>query len=121
MSNRDLEAELHASPLVLEKVKNPVYAQALYAAMCNIQWYTDDSKDPWTCSWRYSGGIVAELINKGGDYLDFYCSGIIGTGEFAPTPWENPSIPEGIVTKEIEGDLASLGWSWQHYPKEELA
>jgi hypothetical protein len=98
---------------------NEVYAQNLYAALCNNIFMKD--KDEWTCSWRQSGQIVADLIQednrhnkdkwRSGDYLDWYCSGA-----------SEGSIPgyvsEGFVTSEISGDLLNLGWG--HKPYEAL-
>ena len=49
-------------------------------------------EDTWSCSWRYAGGIVADIEGKG-DYMDYYCSG-----------------SEGHVFEEIEQDLFNLGW-----------
>lgn len=68
------------------KLKDPAYAKALYAALCN-----NIFEKQWSCSWRYAGGIVARL--RGEDYLDYYCSG-----------------SEGEVTEEIREDLRLLGW-----------
>lgn len=106
-TEHDLERDLHRSPVIIEKVKDDCYAQNLYAAMCNMRWQRAEMwpvlKDElWSCSWRYSGGIVAELRGEG-DYLSWYCSGI-GAEE---TPG---FVSEGRVTDEIRADLNSLGW-----------
>ena len=115
-TKHDLEQDLHRSPVILEKVKEDRYAQNLYAAMCNMQWQYLGSEwaleagdlaalalaDTWSCSWRYSGGIVAELQGQG-DYMSWYCSGI----GLAPT---SGYVSEGTVTDEIRADLAGLGW-----------
>ena len=84
------------------------YAQNLYAAMCNNSFQKQDVwlilKDAyWSCSWRSAGGIVADLQDKGGDYMDWYCSGI---GDKTDSKF----IGEGNVTDEIATDLALLGW-----------
>lgn len=105
---RDLEKELLSNKLIRTKVQDFVYAQKLYAALCNIQWFTDNPKEFWTCSWRSSGHIIADLREKNEDYLDFYCSGM-----------EENNVTEGVVDAEIESDLLSLGWHWQHWPKKE--
>ena len=114
MDIKDLEQDLLKSDLIKEKCKNQKYAQSLYAALCNIMWYTDETVDkPWSCSWRYAGGIVSDITTDsegGGDYLDWYCSGIGGK-----------STPEGKVEKEIEDDLLSLGWKWRHYTDDDYA
>ena len=84
------------------------YAQNLYAALCNNQFQKQDVwlvlKDAyWSCSWRYAGGVVADLQDRGGDYMDWYCSGI-GPKE------DTEFVGEGNVTDEIRADLAQLGW-----------
>lgn len=110
----DLEKELMNSDLIKNKVKDPIYAQKLYAAMCNIQWLKDTQKNPWSISWRGAGDVVSALIGEG-DYLDYYCSGII--------PYEMEHSPlsptrEGNVDPQIENDLAQMGWHWQYWSKE---
>ena len=121
-TKHDLEQDLHSSSLILEKVKKDRYAQNLYAAMCNMRWQyigTDWALsagdlstlalgEPWSCSWRYSGGIVAELRSEG-DYLDWYCSGIRG-GDWGDGEEIPEYVSEGTVTEEIRADLATLGW-----------
>ena len=84
------------------------YAQNLYAAMCNNSFQKQDVwlilKDAyWSCTWRAAGGIVAELQDKGGDYMDWYCSGI---GDKTDSNF----VGEGTVTDGIAADLALLGW-----------
>ena len=61
-----------------------------------------DDPEPWSCSWRYAGGILAELRFEG-DYMDWYCSGI-------GYDHDSGYVSEGIVTEEIRNDLAQLGW-----------
>lgn len=96
----NLEEDLQRSDL-REKVKsNPIYAQNLYAALCNVAWQKGDNEYPWSCSWRYAGGLVSNLIGQG-DYLDFYCSGTFS---------EDGYVGEGTVTEEIQNDLSELGW-----------
>ena len=118
MSDADLERDLHSSPVIKEKVLEERYAQNLYAAMCNMQWGKAtvwqqsagelaglDDPDIWSCSWRYAGGLVAELRSEG-DYMDWYCSGI-GSGEHRE---KTGFVSEGYVTNEIRNDLLTLGW-----------
>jgi hypothetical protein len=96
----DLEQDLLKSEMIMEKVKNVKYAQSLYAALCNNDFVkSDDAEEPWSCSWRYAGGLVS-LMRGNRDYLEFYCSGIGGN-----------SISEGDVTEEICDDLKKLGWT----------
>lgn len=102
----NLERDLLSSQTIIEKAKHSkIYAQNLYAALCNNRFFYGDKE--WSCSWRYSGGIVADLI-KGDDYIDWYCSGI-GSGK---TPGY---VGEGYVTEEIKLDLAKIGWIVKPY------
>jgi hypothetical protein len=75
----------------------------------------DPDKDLWSASWRGAGGIVADLRNKGEDYMDYYCSGMRGglsydgkddDDYFERTGYAN----ESQVTEEIAADLDKLGW-----------
>lgn len=108
-----LEYDLRSTDWILEKVRSSdVYAQNLYAAMCNNEFQKLDVmpilKDQrWSCSWRYAGGIIADMRQEG-DYIDWYCSGIGGVaGEHDNV---NGFQPESTVTVEIEQDLKKLGW-----------
>ena len=47
------------------------YARAFYCALCNMQWKKLGSDNLYSCTWRYAGGLVARLRNKGEDYLHF--------------------------------------------------
>jgi hypothetical protein len=88
-----------------------VYAQNLYAALCNNEFVKNDvwpllKGDTWGCSWRYAGGIIAD-IREEGDYIDWYCSGttreeLNGVG--------GDYVREGEVTDQIRQDLKSIGW-----------
>jgi len=116
----NLEYDLRTNQEILNKVRQSgVYAQNLYAAMCNMQWIKDGQ--PWSCSWRYSGGIIADMRQEG-DYIDWYCSGIGGSvsdEEFRDMTKEsqerylymkNNFVGEGVVTEEIKQDFFKLGW-----------
>lgn len=105
----NLEYDLINSELIVAKCKtSDIYAQNLYAAMCNNEFFYGDYK--WSCSWRMSGGIVAELRNIGEDYLNFYCSGVA-------YGYRPGYAPEGFVTDEIKTDLLKLGWVVRPYEK----
>ena len=103
---KNLERDLYDCKTIRSKVCDEGYAKKLYAALCNMQWHHNDSKpdELWSCSWRYSGGLVSGLRNlelsTNEDYLDWYCSG-----------------NEGFVDEEIKEDLASLGWSPVEWPE----
>ncbi len=122
----NMEYDLLTTDWILEKVRTrESYAQNLYAAMCNMRFVRkelfpylrqDPDRDLWSASWRYSGGIIADMRQEG-DYIDWYCSGMGGLNqEFdakeTNEEWQNRTgyVPEGVVTEEIEADLFKLGW-----------
>ena len=92
----NLEFDLFRSDVIINKCQDPFYATDLYRALCNNRFFKNQQE--WTCSWRQSGGIVADLRNQGENYLDFYCAG-----------------DESVVTQEIEKDLLDLGWTFKPY------
>lgn len=106
----NLEYDLRTTDWILEKVRaSSVYAQNLYAAMCNNEFQKRDVmpvlKDKrWSCSWRYAGGIIADMREEG-DYIDWYCSGIREPDD------THAYVAESVVTLEIEEDLEKLGWN----------
>ena len=101
----NLELDLMKSDEIANKcIHSEVYSQNLYAAMCNNRFFYGDQE--WSCSWRMSGGIVADLRDKGEDYMTFYCSGI-GS--------HNGYVAESVVTEEISLDLMKLGWTIKPY------
>ena len=110
----DMQYDLRSTQWICDKVKNSdVYAQNLYAAMCNQRFIKNDvwpilQEETWSCSWRSSGGIVANMQEKG-DYIDWYCSGINDGGSGGI--YASGIVAESIVTKEIEQDLLKLGWN----------
>ena len=129
----DMEHDLLNTDWILEKVRvSDVYAQNLYAAMCNREFHKLDVipilKDKkWSCSWRYAGGIIACMQQKG-DYMDWYCSGIYGvplaqrsslvradanadfTDAIDISHEQQKFVQESVVTEEIQNDLKKLGW-----------
>lgn len=106
----NLEYDLRSTDWILEKVRaSDVYAQNLYAAMCNNDFQRLDVypilvNQTWSCSWRHAGGIVADMRQQG-DYIDWYCSGI-----FDGDQDDSGRVPESEVTEEIADDLERLGW-----------
>lgn len=112
----NLEYDLRSTSWILDKTKSSKhYAQNLYAALCNRQFQKRDTwpilKDQrWSCSWRYAGGIIADMREEG-DYIDWYCSGIRASYDLGGGgDLEEGYISEGTVTNEIENDLNQLGW-----------
>ena len=104
----NMEYDLRTTDWILEKVRSSEsYAQNLYAAMCNNDFQRNDVlpilKDQyWHCSWRYAGGIIADM-RENGDYIDWYCSGIRDS-------YEGGYVSESVITDEIREDLFKLGW-----------
>ncbi len=86
-----------------DKMQDKSFAEDVYRALCNVKWKKigyvpkdecDITRDcTFACSWRYAGGVVAEIRDCGENYLDFYCSG-----------------GEGTVTPEIEQYFKEHGW-----------
>jgi hypothetical protein len=125
----NMEYDLLTTDWMLEKVRQSrSYAQNLYAAMCNNDFIKKDvwpilQNQTWSCSWRYAGGIVADMRTEG-DYIDWYCSGIRDSDEPDEKEWNSWSVEkqhhwkevysnyvgESVVTEEIRQDLARLGW-----------
>ena len=122
----DLEYEMMNCVWFRNKVReSETYAQNLYAAMCNNQFVKNDvwpilEDKRGGCSWRYAGGIVADMREEG-DYIDWYCSGIrknITDEEFNELTEDRKLryltiqayVSEGLVTDEIREDLFKLGW-----------
>lgn len=119
----NLEWDLRTTDWILEKVRtSESYAQNLYAAMCNNGFIKNEmwpilAEQEWSCTWRYAGGIIADMLQQG-DYIDWYCSGIRGGplgGTEDETAWDQKGyVGEGMITEEIEEDLFKLGWVIQH-------
>jgi hypothetical protein len=117
-----MEYDLLTTDWILEKVRNSEsYAQNLYAAMCNNEFIKREmwpllKEEKWGCSWRYAGGIIADMREKG-DYIDWYCSGMGGLNQEYDAKetneqWQKRTgyVPESSVTEEIDSDLYKLGW-----------
>lgn len=109
----NLEYDLRSTEWICNKAKgNAAYAQNLYAALCNQDWQRNEvwpliKGQTWSCSWRYAGGIVADMCEQG-DYINWYCSGIQGEPD---DDWiDLGHVPEGTVTNEVKEDLFKLGW-----------
>lgn len=115
-----LDLDLVQCDWIVRKVReNRIYAQNLYAALCNTEWQEQDAWEVlrdqiWSCTWRTAGSIVAGMRGEG-DYLDWYCSGSmtshpdddLGTAEYKRL---RGFRSEGDVGEEITQDLLTLGW-----------
>ena len=106
----NLERDIRSTDWVLNKIrKQEIYAQNLYAALCNNKYQPKDvwgilTNINWECSWRQSADLIAE-IRQSEDYLTWYCSGsgFVGT-DFAGF------VEESFVTEEVLDDLDKIGW-----------
>lgn len=123
----NMEYDLRATDWIVTKARESEgYAQNLYAAMCNNEFQQNAvwpqlKNQTWSCSWRYAGGIIADMLGRG-DYMDWYCSGITGevdAEEYAamsPEAQERYNyycthfVGESRVTNEVREDLFKLGW-----------
>ena len=111
----NLEYDLLSTKWICDKAKaSEAYAQNIYAALCNQDWQKNEvwpllKGETYSCSWRYAGGIVADMREEG-DYINWYCSGIgdgLGNGDAEGV---KGYVPEGHVTEEIREDFFKLGW-----------
>lgn len=121
----NLEYDLRSSDWIAEKCRDKLYAQHLYAALCNNDFIKNDvwprlQDVRWSCSWRYAGGIISD-IREEGDYIDWYCSGMrysYDEEELDMMPEDQREhckermafVNEGVITDEIKNDLFKLGW-----------
>lgn len=118
----NLEVEMSNDAIVISYLKDRDTAVEFYSALCNMRWkkiniLPDDERiieklkgtdsNIWSCTWRYAGGIIADIRNKHyntkEDYMDFYCSGNEGNVAdiveecfkrmgWVPHPWENDEL-----------------------------
>jgi hypothetical protein len=106
----NLERDIRGTDWIVSKVRHrEIYAQNLYAALCNNEYVPQDvwgilKNIHWDCTWRYAASIVAD-IREDDSYIDWYCS---GTG-FAGTDFTG-FVEESYVTEEVESDFNQIGW-----------
>ena len=124
----NLEYDLRSTEWIIEKAKSDnVYAQHLYAAICNNEFQRNDvwpilTGKKWGASWRHAGAIVSDMREQG-DYMDWYCSGIQNDDPIDDEVFQNMDdhqrreffeakayVSESVVTEEIREDLLKLGW-----------
>jgi hypothetical protein len=122
-AENNMEHDLRSTDWIVAKARaSEGYAQNLYAAMCNNDFQRNDvwpllKNQTWSASWRYAGGIIADMRGEG-DYMDWYCSGIQGGAtddmsaeDRAKYNWYQENfVGESVVTDEIREDLLKLGW-----------
>jgi hypothetical protein len=113
----DLAEEMAKDKIVISYLKDIEAAKDFYRALCNMRWRLNTPEDEQimdrlkgvrndvcSYSWRYAGGVIAEIrdsnYNTNEDYIDFYCAG--GEGDVSdlvkecfermgwmPFPWED--------------------------------
>lgn len=124
----NMEFDMRSANWMVAKVRESrVYAQHLYAAMCNndfqqLEVWPILKDQRWSASWRHAGGIVADMRGEG-DYIDWYCSGIRNDLPLEDGEWESWNLEqqtyykegqafvgEGVITDEIKEDLKKLRW-----------
>lgn len=77
-----------------DRFKDDDFAKEIYAALCNLKWRSIFKPEyEFSCSWRYAGGLVAEIRGKGENYLTYYWGG-----------------GEGIATERVEKFFKELGF-----------
>ena len=74
------------------------FCKDVWSSMANIVWKHKASGEEYSASFRYAGGLIAE-IREEGDYMDWYCCG----------PYET-------VSDEIKKGLAKRGWKPHKWP-----
>jgi hypothetical protein len=123
------ERDMKDAKWFVDKVRtSESYAQNVYAALCNNAFQKLElmpvlKDEVWTCTWRYAGGLVADIRCEG-DYMDWYCSGIRDIGIYPPYDKDNELseqqrtdtdtasqyVSESTITEEIRDDFKKLGW-----------
>ena len=117
----DLEADMSKDAIVIALLVNEAIAAEFYAALCNMRWQKiidipDDEQiinklkgvnpEIWSCSWRCSGGIIADIrntqYNTHEDYMAFYCSG-----------------NEGFVSDLVNECFNRMGWKQCPWEKDD--
>lgn len=117
-----LESDMKADAQIVALCAEREVAEDFYRALCNMRWKKVDYRaedeqivdrlkgeepDVWSCSWRYAGGILADIRTEhhgqSEDYMDFYCSG-----------------DEGKVTALVEEHFERLGWKQYPWPEDDF-
>jgi hypothetical protein len=97
----NMEQDIFDAEWLCQKIRTDTdYAQEFYAALCNNIFHkrNEDPDALFSFSWRHAGAVVAD-VRRQGDYLDWYCSGIVAT-----------NVREGSVTETVRDDLKKINW-----------
>lgn len=90
---RDFEKDL--ADLFGEKMKSSdEFCSEIWSALANTLWKHESfkvSEEEYGCSFRYAGGLIAEII-------DWYCSG-----------------PYATVSNEIDLAMKAIGWTHREW------
>ena len=106
----NLERDIRITDWVIKKIRvNEIYAQNLYAALCNNVYQPKDvwgilTNITWDTSWKNAATIISEIRERE-DYMNWYGS---GTG-FKGIDYAG-FVEESYVTEEIEHDINAIGW-----------
>jgi len=106
----NLERDIRSAEWIINKVRDQeIYAQNLYAALCNNNFAPKDmwailKNLTWNCTWSYAADMIAD-IRQDDSYIHWYCS---GTG-FAGTDFAG-FVEESYVTDEIVSNFNDIGW-----------
>lgn len=72
---------------------------ALWTAFINRDVYTPDGK-LIRGSFRWWGGVIADIVDMGEDYMNYYCS-----------------YADDALVKEVERKLVEVGWKLDYIPR----
>lgn len=116
MSALRFEQDLMDSDEFKQKLRvDENFAQAFYCALENQAWGKDG--DVYTCSFRYAGGLVANLRCMGEGYMDFYCCGRGIFDDEEPIQEGPTAIRSCTIRPDVAEELAKLGWYPVQYPR----
>lgn len=94
VNDADLEAEIYE--IFSELIKSDIYfCHELWSALTNTLWVKGGKYA--SMSYRYAGGFIADIRDKGETYMDFYCC-----------------APSGVVSNKIAKIMLDNGWSFTH-------
>ena len=88
---------------VKDRLMDNIFAQEVYAAICNNVWRSlEDPDETFSCTWRYAGGLVAEVRDNDEDYMNYYCSGMGVKSDH--------EAQEGFISSNVRQLFMDIGW-----------